>query len=56
LDEAWTTKPQFGYLADFRLADADNDGQKEVVMAVGFSGKLKFLSQRRSTLVVYELQ
>jgi hypothetical protein len=56
LAEAWSTKPQFGYLADFRLADADNDGQKEVVMAVGFSGKLKFLSQKRSSLVVYELQ
>lgn len=54
LREAWHTLPQDGYLADFRLADADNDGVKEVVMVLVFSGK-GFSEQRRSALAVFEL-
>lgn len=44
LRETWHTRTLEGYLADFQLADADNDGRLEVVMAIafpwaGFSGK-----------------
>jgi hypothetical protein len=43
LVERWRTKPQGGYLGDFRMADADNDGAPEIVMLVMFSrgGMLK---------------
>lgn len=55
LREVWHTREQHGYLADYRLADVDNDGSKEVVMAVvtpgsGLDGK------RKSSIYVYELQ
>lgn len=53
--EAWHTREQNGYLADFRLTDVDNDGQKEVVMAInGTSSGL--MGSRRSSLYVFELQ
>jgi len=56
LKEVWHTEPQGGYLADFRVADADNDGKNEIVMAVLFSqgGFLK-ANKKRSALLVYEL-
>jgi hypothetical protein len=55
--ELWRTKPQNGYLADYRLADADNDGVDEIVMIVQFAqgGWLKS-SEGNSALLFYELQ
>lgn len=54
LQEVWRTQPQGGYLADFRLADADNDGKDELVQAVIFS-RDGMMSKARSALVIYEL-
>lgn len=55
--ERWRTKPQGGYMADFRLADADNDGVDEIVMLVMFS-RGGWLKSRygNSALLIYELQ
>ncbi|BCA81107.1 VCBS repeat-containing protein [Desulfuromonas sp. AOP6] len=53
--EVWGTQEEQGYLADFRLADADNDGQVELVMAVGGSGDLGVFGKRQSRIVLYEL-
>lgn len=53
--EAWHTREQNGYMADFRLADIDNDGQKEVVMAINGAGT-GLLGGRRSSLYVFEMQ
>ena len=55
LEEVWHTRPQEAYLADFRLADADNDGQLEIVQALVFSHK-GFLSKGRSAVAVFEIQ
>jgi len=56
LREEWQTKPQGGALAGYTVADVDNDGKDELVMAVIFShGSLLGLGGQRSTLVVYEL-
>ena len=30
MKEVWHTEPQGGYLADFRVADVDNDGKEEI--------------------------
>jgi hypothetical protein len=55
LREAWATRPQGGYLADFQVADIDNDGVTELVMAILFThGGMK--ASPRAALVVYELQ
>jgi hypothetical protein len=53
--ELWHTRPQGGYLADFQVADVDNDGAPELAMAVLFSHKGMFASPR-SAVLVYELQ
>ena len=57
LVERWRTKPQGGYLGDFRMADADNDGAPEIVMLVMFSrgGMLK-TGYGNSALLIYEMQ
>ncbi|OHB25429.1 MAG: hypothetical protein A2X84_01945 [Desulfuromonadaceae bacterium GWC2_58_13] len=55
LIEAWHTREQQGYLADFRLADVDNDGQKEIVMAID-GPTTGLMGSRRSSLYVFELQ
>ncbi len=55
LQELWHTRPQSGYLADFQLADADNDGQKEIVQALVFS-RDGLMSKARSAIAVFELQ
>jgi hypothetical protein len=56
LQELWHTRPQSGYLADFRLADADNDGQKELVAYFTFGrGGLFSLSSARSSVLIFEL-
>lgn len=55
--EKWRTRPQGGYLADFRVADADNDGADEIVMAVLFShGNMLDGGYGNSAVLVYELQ
>lgn len=55
LRETWAARAQNGYLADFLVADVDNDGKSELVMAILFShGGL--MSSSRSALVVYELE
>jgi hypothetical protein len=55
LVENWQTASQSGYLGDFALADANNDGKPELVMAVKFKhGGL--IDKARSAVVIYELQ
>lgn len=54
MQESWRTSDQSGYLADFALADADNDGNDELVMVVKYQHK-NFLKKGRSAIVVYEL-
>lgn len=55
--EKWRTRPQGGYLADFRVADADNDGADEIVMIVMFShGDWMSKGYGSSALLVYEMQ
>lgn len=54
MQELWHTQPQQGYLADFRLADVDNDGKNELVQGLVFSRK-GFMRKGRSALGVIEL-
>lgn len=54
LEEIWRTASQQGYLGDFLMADADNDGNTELVMAVKFKHKGVF-DAARSAIVIYEL-
>lgn len=51
--ETWRTSDQNGYLADFSVADADNDGQPEIVMMMSFKQGSLF-QKGRSTVVIYE--
>ncbi len=55
LAEQWRTSSQRGYLADFALADADNDGTDELVLAVKFKHK-GLVDPARSAVVIYELE
>ena len=50
LSENWRTKKIQGYVADYQFKDIDNDGKKEVVLAIGLGS---FLS--RSVIVAYDL-
>ncbi|MBN1956760.1 MAG: VCBS repeat-containing protein [Desulfuromonadales bacterium] len=54
LTESWQTAEQPGYLADYSLSDADNDGDDELVVAVRYSQKNAF-QKGRSAIVIYEL-
>jgi hypothetical protein len=54
LIESWRTSEQSGYLADYTVADADNDGQVELVMAINFNRKSP-IQKGRSAIVIYEL-
>ena len=54
LTENWRTSTQSGYLGDFALADADNDGSSELVMVVKFQHK-GLTVDARSSIVIYEL-
>ncbi len=55
--ERWRTQPQGGYLADYRLADADNDGADEIVMLVQYAqGSWLDSSSGISALLFYEIQ
>ncbi|MBE0501797.1 MAG: VCBS repeat-containing protein, partial [Desulfuromonadales bacterium] len=53
MSEVWHTRPQNGYLADFRLADIDNDGQQELALLMVINDK-GFFSKGRASLVIYE--
>lgn len=53
--EVWRTKPLDGALVDFRLADVDNDGADEMVMAVSYT-QGGWARKARSGLVVFEMQ
>jgi len=55
LRQVWHTQPLEGYLADFRLADIDNDGHPEAVLAEAFTSGT-FLHSTRSALFAYKLQ
>jgi len=52
--EIWRTADQAGSLGDYTLADADNDGDIELVMAMKFN-KGTILQKSRSTIAIYEL-
>ncbi|MDD2273071.1 MAG: VCBS repeat-containing protein [Desulfuromonadaceae bacterium] len=54
LRDVWHSTPEKSYLADFRLADANNDGQTLLVTAVAYPDNNPF-SPRRSALHVYRL-
>jgi len=57
LVERWRTKPQGGYLADFRMADADNDGVLEIAMLIMYShGDWGKVNYGNSALLIYEMQ
>jgi hypothetical protein len=53
--ESWRTASQSGYLADFVVADANNDGRPNLVMAVRFRTK-GIIEDARSSIVTYELE
>jgi len=48
LIQNWKTKKIQGYVADYQFKDIDNDGEKEVVLAIR-------LSMKRSVIVAYDL-
>ena len=54
MDESWRTASQQGYLGDFVVADADNDGANDLVMAVKFKHE-GYLNKARSSIVIYAL-
>ncbi len=54
LRELWATRPQGGYLADFQMADIDNDGVAELAMAILFTHG-GMMTSPRAALVVYDL-
>lgn len=55
MKEAWRTRPLDGALTDFRMADVDQDGTDELVMAVSYT-QGGWGRKARSGLVVLELQ
>jgi len=55
LQRSWQTVDQNGYLADFTLADADNDGEIELVMVVKYQHQ-SLISKGRTSVVIYELK
>ncbi len=55
LTENWSTANQQGYLSDFSLADADNDGVIEQTMAVKFQHR-GVIKKARSSIVMYDMR
>ena len=53
LVENWRTRKISGYVADYQLKDIDNDGQKEIVLALVLSGGGPFSD--RSVIVSYKM-
>ncbi len=54
MQELWKTTYQSGYLADFSVADADNDGEDEIVMAIRYKSN-NILQHGRSNIVIVEM-
>ena len=54
LRDIWHSTPEKSYLADFRLADANNDGQTLLVTVVAYPDDKPF-TPRRAALHVYRL-
>ncbi len=50
LSENWRTKKIQGYVADYQIKDIDNDGEDEIVLAVGLGTRLS-----RSVIVAYDM-
>jgi hypothetical protein len=55
LREAWHTSKEKGSLADFRVAEVNNDGQRRLVTVVAMPEKLLFSGARKAALQVYTL-
>ncbi len=55
LVENWRTIDLNGYLGDYTLADADNDGEAELILAVKTKHKVLNLQSDKSALFIYEL-
>ena len=55
MTESWRTANQQGYLGDYALADADNDGTSELAMAVKFKHK-GFIDKPRSSIVIFDMR
>lgn len=53
--ESWRTSGLNGYLADFAFADADNDGEDELVLIEKFKHE-SVVSEGRSSIVIYEMK
>ena len=51
LEENWKTKKIDGYIADYAVNDTDNDGQKELVIAVVMEG-----GTGKSYIMAYKLK
>jgi len=52
--ENWRTKKIAGYVADYQFKDIDNDGENEIVLALGLTGG--GLTKDRSVIVAYDLK
>lgn len=55
MTEVWRTADQEGQITDFALADIDNDGQREIALAVKIKSKGAF-SKPRSAIIIHEMQ
>jgi TolB-like protein len=59
LETVWKTRELDGYIADFQLKDADNDGEEELVVAVVFPNeagdKGAFDKKPRSSILFFKL-
>jgi hypothetical protein len=55
LKEAWHTEPEKNYLADFRLAQAANDGKQQLVTVVALPDGGPFSFSRKAALQLYSL-
>ncbi|GFO66667.1 hypothetical protein GMLC_02460 [Geomonas limicola] len=55
LQEAWHTEPEKSYLADFRLAEAANDGKLRLITVAAFPERGPFTFSRKAALQVYSL-
>ena len=53
LIENWKTRKINGYIADYQFKDVDNDGQKEIVLAIVMSGGS--FATNTSVIVVYKV-
>ncbi len=54
LSELWQTSPVSGYVADFALADIDNDGENELAALI-VSSRDSLLSKPKSAVIVYDI-